>query len=140
MIDSITQCCPWVLTLILVFIEIWPISAFAIHFHVSGRHCKILEMIIIASLLRHTDGWLWRVRLDWHILGCQLQKEQDTSNKNFYPVWNIGREYMHLKNSNTCIAYIGFMNFVLIYFHKSQPELQTFKEMCIMIKTNTEYL
>ena len=34
---------------------------------------------------------------------------------------------MHLKNSNTYVAYIGFMNFVLIYFHKSQPELQTLK-------------
>ena len=49
---------------------------------------------------------------------------------------------MHLKNSNTHAAYTGFMNFVLIYFHKSQPELQTFKEMCIktMVKTNTKYL
>ena len=43
---------------------------------------------------------------------------------------------MHLKNSNTCIAYIGFMNFVLIYFHKSQPELQTFKEIKTMYKDN----
>ena len=43
---------------------------------------------------------------------------------------------MHLKNSNTYVAYIGFMNFVLIYFHKSQPELQTFKEMKTMYKDN----
>ena len=49
---------------------------------------------------------------------------------------------MHLKNSNTHVAYTGFMNFVLTYFHKSQPELQTFKEMCIktMVKTNTKIL
>ena len=81
-------------------------------------------MIIIASLLRHTDGWLWRVRLDWHMLGCQHQKEQDTSHRNACPVWNIGREYMHFKNSNTHVAYTGFMKFFLIYFHKSQPELE----------------
>ena len=31
---------------------------------------------------------------------------------------------MHFKNSNTHVAYTGFMKFFLIYFHKSQPELE----------------